>query len=128
MSYSPFLDWFSIVLIAVTTIVAIAFMIGQLIVNYSRLFSNILSLIPDQFETVFELIAKIVRSFALHHIFDWILSIFDNYRYGKKHVITYGQSSTIGLSVLVILFYPDNLLVDESIMITIFALILLEKL
>jgi len=128
MTHSQFMTWFSIALISFSAIVALALMSGRFIVNNIEKIFRILTQLPDQFETVFDLIAKIVRSFALHHIFDWILSSFDNYRYSKKHLITYGQSSTIALSVLVILFYPDNLLVDESIMITIFALILLEKL
>mgnify|MGYP003574332432 CR=1 FL=1 len=105
----------------------IIFFLSKLFVNYAKPLFNLLSQLPG-LESIFEFGVKIVRSIALRKVFDSILGWLDAYRYGRKSSLTYGQGTTILFSILVILFYPNDLLVDESIMIALFLLILAEKL
>jgi len=106
----------------------IIFLLSKLLVNYAKPLFNLLSQLTLNLEGLVEFFAKIVRGIALQKVFDSILGSLDAYRYGRKSSLTYGQGTTILLCILVILFYPDDLLIDESVMILLFLAILAEKL
>ncbi len=111
------------------TVVILAFIVGKIAVNYAPQWFKLASETVDDFDTLTELVLKVLRRIALNHLLQWILNTLDNYCSPiPKGSLTYGHGMTLIFSMLIIIFYPDDLLVDEWIMIAIFTFIFLEKL
>ncbi len=110
-------------------IIILISLLVQLIVNYAeRCYRWVLTVMDIQDDFV-EYLLKHLRKLAINNIFDFVLDRLELYhRYRKVKDIGYGEGIPLFFSVLIIFLYPQDLLSDEWVGITVFTLLVIEKL
>lgn len=120
---------FKISLNASLFIVIFSSLLAQLIINYTGRIWKLLSEATDIDNDFGEKLLKILQNLALNNILDWILDRLDTYYpvYQWRN-IGYGEGIPLFFSILLIIIYPKGIWVDEWISLSVFSLLVIEKL
>lgn len=103
--------------------------LAQLIINHTGRVWKLLSEATDIDNNFGEKLLKILQKLALNNVLDWILDKLDAYHpvYQLKN-IGYGEGISLFFSILLIIISPKGILVDEWISLSVFSLLVIEKL
>lgn len=122
LSPESILGLLPVLLSGAAIIILCAFLLGRLIVFSPDLLFRLVTVIFDiGFNTVFFLIAKILRLFAIAYLLNWIFEQINHYFQDKKQSISYGQYIIILLCILGVIFSPEEFSVEEMAIIAVLS-------
>lgn len=110
-------------------IIILISLLVQLIINYAEKCYRWVATILDIQNDFIEYLLKSLRKLAINNIFDFLLERLELYRHLRQvKRIGYGEGIPLFFSVLIIFLYPTDLLSDEWVSITVFTILVIEKL
>lgn len=110
-------------------IIILISLLVHLTINYAEKCYRWVATILDIQNDFIEYLLKSLRKLAINNIFDFLLERLELYRHLRQvKRIGYGEGIPLFFSVLIIFLYPTDLLSDEWVSITVFTILVIEKL